>query len=200
MEGPNKSQETPQEIFLKSLGLNAGKSIALTKKGILTKSEVPVGASFEGVLDEDVKIGQPIFLNGKSQVISNIEDIATQDGKIFFKTSSSVYELILEPKNTPKVLTKKEYEGELKIFDQKGYQEWDMLNNRVPFDDQPATQLMLNAGLTEGDQVVYFSDGKERRGLLSKNPRGEFCIKDEKGNNNGIFSILNEQGSFIKKA
>ncbi|MDB4984370.1 MAG: hypothetical protein JWM20_549 [Patescibacteria group bacterium] len=199
--GTTPKIESPEEIFLNSLNLKAGKSVTFTKIGILTQSSVPTGNSISGVIDTDVKMGQPILLDGNTKAISNITGATSKDGRVFLKTDTSVYELITEPAaQEPKTITKEDWEEEIRIFSAKGYGEWDMMSGKVPPQDDPSKLLIKKAGLEDGDAVVYFSDGKERNGKVSLSARGDYGIIDKDGNRNGIAGIILPQGGYIRKA
>lgn len=192
MEIPKQSKETPQEIFLKNLGLTAGRHIKLVKK--------QGGSTIEGVIDIDIKIGRPISLDKKSQA-GVMLDFETEGGKIFLKTNYGVYELVLDTTKIiekRKTLTRADLEIALSNFTKKGYKGFGS-GEKVPDYDDPMNCLILDNGFKEGDKVIFFAE-KERRGVLEKMQSGTFTIRDEKGNPWGIQGLLMHLEGYIKKA
>ncbi len=92
----NKSTRelSPGELFIAKLGLNKGVLIKLDKISSSRESKISVGDSIEGILDDSVHIGRPIFLNNRAQNTSNLIGVREENKKIFFKTETSIYELV----------------------------------------------------------------------------------------------------------
>ncbi len=198
--------KSPEEEFLKSLNLSKGKKVKFIKVKRLTESDVPVGSTFEGVLDQDVKMGQPIYVinNNVKKTISNITGAAPNEGKIYLKTSTSIYELILDKplnKQQEKVIsvTSADLEKEMNIFYSKKYDQYAMMNYKVPLKDNPYHLVLTNKGFKAGDEIIFYAE-RERKGNLELNHRGELVIKDKDGNPYwGIGGILMTKGNYIKK-
>ncbi len=110
-------EQSPTEIFLTKLGLHAGERIKLVKISSDQESQVSPGDSLEGILDQEVEIGNPIFINGKAKNTSNIIGVREEGNRIFFKTETSVYELVppTEISSSPK--SEKLLELERKVED-----------------------------------------------------------------------------------
>jgi hypothetical protein len=102
MEAKQGTQKSSPEVLLESLNLTVGKKIKLIKTAILTSSSIPVGDEMNGTLATDVKIGQPIDF-GKRGHTSSILRISRENGKVFFTTDTSVYEMIIEKKKLPEI-------------------------------------------------------------------------------------------------
>ena len=196
-EGKPKSKE---QIFLEGLKLTSGKKIRLIKTYSFHPSEVEIGTQMEGVLTCDVKIGEPIYLDNKTKVISNISGAGRKDGRIFLKTSTSIYELVIDipEKINHKILTMKDLEKEIEIYKTKKYDQFDLFNGRVSLDDDPYFLFMKNNKFNYEDKVVYFSDGRERQGTVVDDGKGGHSILDTDGNKNGIMGILSGDG-WIKR-
>ncbi|MEI6378298.1 MAG: hypothetical protein WCO55_01435 [Candidatus Falkowbacteria bacterium] len=195
---PKKPDDSEQ--ITNSLGLFAGKHLSLVKNHAQGPSALDVGHQLKGELKRDVKVGSPVeFTNGGNT--SNVQGIAQVGGKYFIKTATSIYEIqISAPENIKsRRLTKADLDAELKIYDTKGYGEWDLTNNRVPKEDDPYRLFLVNNGIEVGDEVKFFSDGKERSGKVDQWKSGSLSIRDTNGNMNGIFAILNSPGSYIEK-
>lgn len=200
----NKTQPVPIEIS--KLALEAGKSIKLSKWHNFGASDqnFKQGDYIEGELIYSVdNVGKPVWLKGNKDSLGIIEGATLRDDRIFLKIGVIVYELILDNQNNQneksKILTKSDWEREINIFNKKSYEEWDLVNNRVPVQDDPYYLLFINNGYKKGDEVEFFAE-KVRRGKLSSNNRGELIISDSEGNPWGIFAILNDPNGWIKKA
>jgi len=192
-------KKTPEELLLKKLQLISGTRIKLTKQFVGTKSNIEVGAILEGILDFDVKLGQPIYFDNRIKNTSNLLGITEKDGAIFIKTATSIYELTFNDHENIKIITLNDMNNELQIFYNKNYKEFDLFNNRVPLKDDPYQLLLINNGFKAGDKIKYFDDGKERSGFVNTKANGELFLMDEKGNRFGVFSVLNGSHGYIKK-
>lgn len=88
------SEQTPAELFLTKLGLNSGVRIKLIKVSADQESKILPGDSLEGSLDKDVALGQPIYLDALTKNTSEIVGVKEENDRIYFKTRTSVYELV----------------------------------------------------------------------------------------------------------
>lgn len=88
------TEQTPEEFIITKLGLNKGVRVKLNKISSDQSSEIKDGTSIEGILDEDVCLNKPIFLDGRTKNTSNIFAVKEENKKVFFKTNTSVYELV----------------------------------------------------------------------------------------------------------
>jgi hypothetical protein len=198
MEGRPKQEGYVQrsEQLLKNLGLRRGVKIHLIKRHAEDNSSVIVGTSLEGNLDSDVTFGNSISIDNNTKSTSRIEDVAEQDGRIFLKTETSVYELMRSQERAERKITYADLQREFDIFHKKGYGEWDMLTNKVPIEDIPYQQLFVKNGLKVGDKVEFYAE-KARHGILEANRRGEITICDERGLAWGLIGIL--RGGWLRK-
>jgi len=87
-------EQSPAELFLTKLGMHPGTRIKLVKVFSDGNSDISAGESLEGVLDADVEIGKSIFLDGKTKNTSSLVAVKEENNRIFFKTSTSIYELV----------------------------------------------------------------------------------------------------------
>lgn len=87
-------EQSSAELFLTKLGMHPGTRIKLVKISSQEHSDIVPGESIEGVLDADVAIGKSIFLDGKSKNTSPLVAIKEENDRIFFKTNTSIYELV----------------------------------------------------------------------------------------------------------
>lgn len=108
-----KQREPESFSVLGSLGLHVGKKVHLVKHSIGEGkiSDVNVGQELKGVLKYPVNIGQGIYFEGGGNT-SSIRSAEQKDGKIFLKTTTSVYELI---KNDFEGLTLKDKFGDIEL-------------------------------------------------------------------------------------
>lgn len=81
-------------MAIEGLYLMPGMQIRLVKLEAGKDSHISVGTSLEGVLDADVRIGQPIYLDGKTKNTSRIQAVKKDGDRVFLKTETSVYELV----------------------------------------------------------------------------------------------------------
>lgn len=88
------NEQTPGELFITKLGLHPGVRIKLIKISTQQESRIASGDSLEGVLDKDVVIGQPIYLDGSTKNTSELIGVKEENDRIYFKTRTSVYELV----------------------------------------------------------------------------------------------------------
>jgi hypothetical protein len=146
-----------------------------------------------------VRIGDNISLNGNNTHTSGIKRAIEREGKIYVETQTSVYEISIDEEVGTKVLTKKDLDVELGIFNTKKYGEWDMFNGPVPYHDDPYYLVLKNGEFNEGDRVTFFVE-RERSGVIQKSGNGGFKIVDYNGNPWGIRGILDSNGGYIKKA
>ena len=101
-------EQSQAELFLTKLGLHTGVLVRLVKISSEKESKVETGDALEGVLDQDVVIGKPIYFDGKSKNTSNITAVEEEGDRIFFKTNTSVYELV-PPTEKSNVIKSKEF-------------------------------------------------------------------------------------------
>ncbi len=198
----NYENKSSEEVFLEKLALTKGRKIKLIKRHIFTSSNVPIGTEMEGILDKDIKWGEPIYLDNGTKTISRISGAGENKGQIFLKTNTSAYELIVldnSQNETIKIITKQDSEEQMRIFSAKGYGEWDVMGGKVPPQDDPTNMLISQNGFNEGDKVIFFAE-KEREGILQKDHKGVFNIRDKNNNPWGIQGLLNATGGYIKKA
>jgi hypothetical protein len=115
-------EQTPGELLITKLGLNKGVRIRLNKISKDGHSEIEAGSSIEGVLDEDVSLNKSIFLDNRSKNTSQITAVKKENDRYFFKTNTSVYELVppeiqpasLKPKTKELIELEKNIERKLK--------------------------------------------------------------------------------------
>lgn len=101
-------EQSPGELFLTKLGLHAGMLIKLVKVSSEKESKILTGDSLEGILDEEVEIGKPIFIAEKTKNTSQITAVKEEDNRIFLKTETSVYELV-PPTENPNIVKSEKY-------------------------------------------------------------------------------------------
>lgn len=192
--------KSPDQVLLESLNLISGRKAKFIKREILTgaRSSVPVGTVYEGILSEDVKIGRPIHFSSNGPTISNISEVARMGEKIFFRTNTSIYELVVSQTESLQTITYIDLQRELTIFQGKSYGEWDMFNNRVPLKDNPYQLVLVNNGFKVGDKVIFFAE-KERGGILELDSSGKLILKGLDGNSWGIGGILLDKTGYIRK-
>ena len=84
-----------EELLLRTLNFKKGDDVDFVKRANLPgkTSDVAVGSHITGKLDADMRAGQPIYLDTKKKIAFN-EVIKREDGRIVFRTDSSVYELM----------------------------------------------------------------------------------------------------------
>ncbi|MEI7689259.1 MAG: hypothetical protein WCI91_03705 [Candidatus Nomurabacteria bacterium] len=85
---------TPGQEILEGYYLVPGIKIKLIKQSSDKHSEVAVGSTLEGILDFDVRIGEPIYLDNKNKNTSPITGIKKDGNRLFLKTDTSIYELV----------------------------------------------------------------------------------------------------------
>lgn len=88
------TEQTPGELLITQLSLNKGVRVKLNKITSDQYSDIKDGTSIEGILDEDMFLNKPIFLDGKTKNTSNIIAVKKDGNRIFFKTNTSIYELV----------------------------------------------------------------------------------------------------------
>lgn len=92
MEGVS-SIENNELFLIKKHGLLPGRKVAFEKVTIFSNSQVPVGSMISGILDQNIRVGLPIYLDNKSNIISNIRKIEEKNGDLYITTNTSEYKL-----------------------------------------------------------------------------------------------------------
>lgn len=91
----------PGQYLLDSLYLIPGREIKLIKIVSLKKSDIPVGTTFEGVLDNEIILGKPIYIDNGSKNTTSVIGVKKDGGQIFIKTDTSIYELMRPSPEVP---------------------------------------------------------------------------------------------------
>ncbi len=196
--GGLEKRKSQAEILLESLHLSVGTEVEFIKRKILTTSSVPVGTSVRGVLATDVKLGEPIRFHGNTAIISNITDAATNEGKTYIKTSSSVYELVQNTSLEKETkITWQDFEREQAVFAGKFGRG---MKSGFPLEDDPYALVFTNNGFKAGDQVMFGAEGeRDKEAILRTDKKGSITVVDKDGNRNGVLAILRSKGGYIKK-
>jgi hypothetical protein len=190
-------QEKPQENELVKLGLRKGINISIIKTHSTGGSSVSIGAESRGRLVDDVSIGHSLKLDSGAQTTTVI-DSKIVDGRIYVKTQTSVYKIVVQEAHSTARITDIDLEKELLDFSRKGYGEWDMMTNKVPFEDNPYVIVLDKIGIKEDDAVEFFAE-KVRSGRVVRVSDG-YTIRDSNSNPWGIAGILKGKNGYIKKA
>ncbi len=94
----NPSQSFSPETIIKKLYLQKGRTIKLVKRMLVknNRSQIGIGQTFSGVLDQDVKLGLPIRIVNRRGNTSAVNKIYKFGSSYFIQTDTSVYEIIPE--------------------------------------------------------------------------------------------------------
>ncbi|KKP30880.1 MAG: hypothetical protein A2312_03415 [Candidatus Staskawiczbacteria bacterium RIFOXYB2_FULL_32_9] len=197
-EESHKETASTPETILEKFNVKAGDSVKLLKLQSGEGSAIAQGSYLEGNLDYDIKNGKHISIDGGKKRTSSITGVGEKDGELYLRTETSIYKLVSqETVKEAHIITKKDLEHEIAIFDSKGYGQWDMTTGKVPLEDDPYNLTMEKGGFKEGDEVLFYAE-KERSGILERNSKGSFTIRDKNGNPWGIHAILQEKNGYIK--
>jgi len=95
MEG-RPSIESKEEDMLKKHGMLAGRKVVFEKTVMNSDSKVSLGSRMSGVLDADIKIGSPIYLDNRNSTISNVRSVEERKGDLYIISSTSEYKLVYD--------------------------------------------------------------------------------------------------------
>jgi hypothetical protein len=91
-----KQLESAESELFEKFSLNAGETARFQKVALGAASSVPVGSISEGVLKDDVEIGQPICFSNSDAMTSTVKKVWEENGELHIETSTSEYKLLRE--------------------------------------------------------------------------------------------------------
>lgn len=198
---PPMPQESADQRLLRALEIVPGTRVRLTKESASASSSVAQGTVLEGTVDQVLKIGQPISLDGGVSSTTPITGVSREGGKILIRTQTSVYHLStagIEKGSMPATIRSADLERVQDDFSKKGYGEFDMLNGRVPLSDNPYQILLKSFGLKEGTRIRFFTE-REREGVITLASSGNLELRDDKGQSWGLQGILGVPEGYITR-
>lgn len=196
----NSAEKIESEKIIQKLGLRTGKKIKIILRTASYANRNAVGREIDGTLNNDIQIGFPIPIDFGDK--SNIRNIQEKNRTYFIQTLASTYELISDESKNKNIqtFTMQDLEKEIKIYNSKGYNQFDLFNDKVPAKDNPYILFMTKNGFKDGDKVIFYSDEKERTGTIVDDGKRGFSIIDSKGNKKGIGFLGNDLNNYIRKA
>lgn len=88
-----ENKSGPGQSLIDGLYLLPGKRIKLAKVESEENLDNETGLVLDGVLDKEIRIGQPILINGNSEGSGIVSAVKHEAGRFFFRTDVGVYEL-----------------------------------------------------------------------------------------------------------
>lgn len=104
IDKPPRMPANSESAIIERFGLTCGNRVAFEKVAVHAHTSVPAGSVAEGVIQGEVRIGEPIHFDSGA-TISDVRRIEERDGELFVDTATSTYRLRSEGRSQEETLT-----------------------------------------------------------------------------------------------